>query len=121
MRLENDKTLVDPRNGKLLSDDKLLIQKLHDQGIDTVEDFMNVTNWFDDKFSWISVDRLNWCQKAQISRRCYAKWFAKQGKDAHFRNQAQQEYYNTWIAQHSTDTHFSNPYVINNIARVSYT
>ena len=105
MRLEDDVTLIDPKDGTLLKDKTTLIRQLKDQGINTVEDFMNVTDWQDRKFAWIGKEMLILCKKAQTARQYYAKWFEKQKNNMKFQNQAQQKYYDAFKG-------FMNPYII---------
>ena len=95
MQLEDDETLVD-RNGTPLCKRKNFVQNLKKQGIKSVQDFMDVKDWF--KYFPLPEHRLvrELFQEIQDIRKVQDEWRAR----------------------HSTGLHFSNPYVI---ARVSYT
>ena len=78
---------------------------------------MNVTDWQDRKFASIEKEKLILCNKAQVARRCYAKWFEKQKNNMKFQYEPQQKYYDAWVAQRDkelsvTQPNTGNPYIV---------
>lgn len=103
MRLEDDETLVDPADQQPLKDwfqGKKIIKNLNNDGIHTVEDFMNITDWSTNRFPSLKPWLLRELKRVQNAKKVQDEWRAR------FR-----------VGQ-STGIHFTNPYVI---ARVAYT